>query len=85
MLTTYRFIKTIIITSTFASLAWFGVSAFAEQDVINAQTQAEEAVDKKIKLLSEMTAEERAKLTKEEVKRLEEIEAKMKQLDKPQY
>lgn len=87
MFKVYRIIKSSTMIAILASLAWFGANSFvnAQEADINPPV---EGLQGQPKLLSEMTEDEKAQLTKEERASLEELEKKleeMKQDEAPQY
>jgi len=81
MNTTKRIYKTLLATSIASALALGSVSVFAQEDDSKLKTYTDPASGElKVapKLLSEMTEQEKAILTDEERKYLEDIEAQVK-------
>lgn len=85
MFTIYRYVKSTIWIAITASLAWFTAQSIAQETSQTEVPPPVEELETKPKMLSEMTAAEKAKLSKEELQKLKELEEKMKKLEKPKY
>ena len=89
MFTIYRYFKTGLSIAMVASLTWFAAHSFAQGTSEPLTPPPIEELELKPKMLSEMTAAEKAKLSKEELEKLKKLEEKMKKLEeikeKPGY
>lgn len=85
MLTFYRYTKSVFTIALLTALAWFTAQSIAQETVETEVPPPVEELETKPKMLSEMSAAEKAKLSKEELERLKKLEEKMKKLEKPKY
>lgn len=84
MFTIYRYFKSSLAVVLIAGLAWFTASSFAQEADDPLVPPPVEELQTKPKMLSEMTAAEKAQLSKEELQKLKDLEEKIKKLEDAQ-
>lgn len=85
MFTLNRYTKFIFTAGLATTLACFSAQSIAQESILTEVPQPVEELKTKPKLLSEMSATEKAKLSKEDLQKLKDFEEKMKKLEKPKY